>query len=249
VYSTRVLEQDALKNDEFKDMAGHFIMVKVDNKSSNRVYVQFLDHRGKKLKRLKMHPRPNKDRAAMEVQLLLKVMKSITSKRPLKKDLTVYFIPLLKDKDPVLRAYAANALGDLGKLPKTALAALAKAVADKDLTTRYNAIRVLEKQGTNAISAQEELIKHIHTDYGLAICVALSKIMEDKKELVALMIGVHKQAIKDNNKNSGMGAALALGSAGPDAKDATKTLRDGVVTNNKSWREFCKHALRKINPE
>ena len=63
------------------------------------------------------------------------------------------------------------------------------------------------------------------------------------------MIGVHKQAIKDGNKNSGMGAALALGSVGTDAKDATKTLRDGLMTNNKTWRKFCKHALSKINPK
>ena len=61
------------------------------------------------------------------------------------------------------------------------MAALTKAVSDKDLTTRYNAIHVLEKQGTNAKAAKAELIKHVNTDYGLAICVALSKIMEDKK--------------------------------------------------------------------
>lgn len=172
-----------------------------------------------------------------------------------KKEQPVKYLKKLSDKDPIVRANAAIALGDLGD--KSAVPALEVLEKDKDPKVQIAAAYARVKLGDNrAFPVLMDVLteeKDKNSDvYHLAVCALVTLKYKDifpfgppilTKPLPTVDIAI--EALKDKDPNVRRLAALALGEL--KNKKAITPLLDALkVEKDKEIKEKITDALNKI---
>jgi len=188
---------------------------------------------------------------------------------------TPVLIELLDAPDPIIRAHAARALGDMGEAQRQAiLEALAPRIADEDPHVRREALRSwidLKPEVDEAVpllhktlSESDPVIRaHVLSamaDLGAAVVPRAIEVLrtEDGRYWAALVLGeigpdaapatgALAAVLRDDDRPEvKREAALALASIGPDAKAAVPTLIDALDSDAPGLREAAVFALGRI---
>jgi HEAT repeat protein len=155
----------------------------------------------------------------------------------------------LSDKDPQKRKNAAELLGNLPNLPKSAAPILKKALSSRDETVRFYACTGLGKLGEAAKSAIPGLLKLIDadkadssSDAGAAV-KALSKLGKTLPAVSDAVLKRLKSTKKDGTKDN---AFKILGGLGADSEDAIAALLAGLSEKSYKVRGSAQEALSKL---
>jgi HEAT repeat protein len=145
----------------------------------------------------------------------------------------------LKDSAAEVRAAAATALGELGSAGRQAVPELSRALEDGDLKVRWAAADALGQIGPGAKAAAPALLEALEDGRASLRALAAQALGEigregDAKDPVPALV----ESLRDPERQVRRQAAWALaklGAAGtPDAKEAVKTLTDGL-TDSWEW--------------
>ena len=152
-------------------------------------------------------------------------------------------VAALKNETPGIRAYAAQAIGEVGPDARWTVRNLMKGVEDNDETVRQHAIIALGKIGPRADEAAPVLITRLKDkQYHDLAAEALVKI---GKGSVPDLVAVLKD--ETSKRPDRLDAVTILGEIGPDAKGAISALV--LVANSDPYlsvKKAAKEALSKI---
>ena len=127
------------------------------------------------------------------------------------------------------------------------MAALAGALADKNVDVRSAAAYALGELGpkaTSAVTALKDALKDDDADVRQSAAQALAEIGPDAKGAVAALAS----ALRDADPGVRAAAATALGEIGPDAAGAVGSLTDAVKDPKVEVREAAITALAEMGP-
>lgn len=157
---------------------------------------------------------------------------------------------LEKDRDPLIRRGAAEALGNIGADRKASIKALAKAMNDDDAEVIATASASLSKFGKDAVPVFREGLVSKDNEIRKQSAEALARIGPDAKEAVPELIKAFQTETPTPRKGNTIKAtyAAALGSIGPDAKAAIPVLEAFLEQRvpDQQLRRTTQEALRKI---
>jgi serine/threonine protein kinase/HEAT repeat protein len=146
----------------------------------------------------------------------------------------------LRDPDRQIRRSVLDALGQLGADAKPAVPALRDVLRDQDKTLQQSAIDVLAQLGPAAKEAVPDLIDLLEAPLlREAAVTALGKI--GKPAVAAL-----KNALGSSSVGIRVGACMALGEIGPDAKEALLVLSGLQRDSEPTVRDAAATAMRKV---
>ena len=185
---------------------------------------------------------------------------------------------LESDKSPDVRAESVLALSKMGSNARAALPSLELALKDPNLDVRLGILAAIESIGPDAKAVAPLLVKTMkekNWDYRAAVIRALGAIGPDagKESLAPLIDGLQETRLHDDaiqalskmgksavrpltnllnariDPNIRLGAVIALGEIGPDAKSALTILTLLSRTDRvQEIRDAAKEAIKKITP-
>ena len=150
----------------------------------------------------------------------------------------------LKHKNRLIRAGAAEALGEIGPTAKDAVPALEGALEDKDEYVRWAAARALAKLGLPG-KALPVLIATLDDEWSFHrrdTAWILGEVGPPAKAAIPALT----KALKDEDGGVRQTAARALGNIGPAAKEAVPALEEALQDKDKWVRHAAAEALKKI---
>jgi HEAT repeat protein len=124
-----------------------------------------------------------------------------------------------KETDSQLRQSIARAFGKMGPEAKDAVPALSKVLTEKDSALRREAALALGAIGPDAKAAATKLV------VALADRTTLESVVESLAKLGKPAVLPLRVALGDKNPDVRLGATVALGKIGPDAKEAVEDLK------------------------
>ena len=159
-----------------------------------------------------------------------------------------YFIELLKNGDPNIRAKAASYIGHLGSQAGPAAPALAKALKDSNPSVRNTAVTALSQIGPPAGVALPGLnaaLGMYDDSFRLAVIDALWKIGHESTTTMPILIRI----LSDQRNPNRAGAATLLGEFGPAARAALPALTNVLHEEFSYTRVKAEEALRRIDAQ
>jgi HEAT repeat protein len=153
----------------------------------------------------------------------------------------------LKDKDPRLRAQAALALGNFKSGAVVTVPALSALLEDSEIEPRKNAIRALASlcPASGAFSALCRALTDPDAQVASAARDALdsARVRPGREDVPALSKALGSESLQIRSY-----AAVALGTLGPDAKEAVPVLANGLGDPVAAFRVAVAEALAGYPP-
>lgn len=181
-----------------------------------------------------------------------KAVKQIINMGTAAKAATPTLISVLeRDRDPLVRRGAAEALGVVGGDTKTTINALAKAMNDSDVEVIIVSSISLSKYGKQAVPALQEALADKDNQVRKHAAEALAKIGPDAKDAVPDLLKAYQAEGKQMKRGTNTVKASyveALGAIGPNAKDAIPVFEAFLAERNadRELRRVVTEAMRKI---
>jgi HEAT repeat protein len=163
--------------------------------------------------------------------------------KDLRRQVTEVLIERLKDKDPHVRAMAAQALSSLPPAPEITMPIWEKALADADEATLRNALDALAGLGAPAVPKLIAALKFEHLRGRVAYI--LGQIGPAAAPATEALAGL----IDDNRPRVSAEAVLALAKIGPGAKAAVPALLKSFQKGDDANNHAIAYALGKIGPD
>lgn len=150
----------------------------------------------------------------------------------------------LADREPQVRAAAAEALGKIGRASATALPQVVLLVRDPDATTRLKAVEALPNIARDT-SLVDPLVVAL-SDSAPAVRRAAAAALGALGTSTSTSIAALAQALKDSLAAVRAAAALALAEIGPPARDSRVALLAARRDSSAQVRRVVEDALRRI---
>lgn len=152
----------------------------------------------------------------------------------------------LKDKDPAVRTAACGVIGLMGNKGKGAVRQLVEMLKDKELSVVIGAISALGDIGPTAADSAPALLQMSgYSDFAILEPLVGAALGAMGAEVVPELTG----ALRDKSVERRRVAAYALGSIGPDARPAVKTLAARLTDEEPAVRFLAARALGSIGKD
>lgn len=180
-----------------------------------------------------------------DAHVRLQAVQELTRRGPAAKSAIPKLIGLFRDKDPLVRYYAAEAVGKMGA---EAVPELLRAFKGSDALVRYYAGASLKRLGPAARAALPDMVQALKSRDNftrLAALEVLGSIGADVKETIPLLI----EMLKDGDTQMRRRAITALGKIGPPAHAAVPYLVRILIDKDRQHYRIALNALTRINPK
>lgn len=151
----------------------------------------------------------------------------------------------LSDREPQVRAAAAEALGRIGRASASALPQIIRLVGDPDATTRLKAIEALSNiaRDTSIVDPLVVALSDAAPEVRRAAAAALGALRTSTSRSIAGLA----HALKDSSPAVRAAAALAIAEIGPPARDSRVALLAARRDSSAQVRRAVEDALRRIS--
>ena len=153
---------------------------------------------------------------------------------------------LLAERDKDLRLTILTALKEMGPAAKEAVPAIGNCLDFKDKEVSLQALEVLGGLGPDAKAAVGDIIRLFLDEDTSPTNTLRGKAVDTLAKIGKPAVQRVHQALKQSNKFVRIGAAQALGQIGPDAKEATSSLRQMSNSPDPLLHQAADDALFKI---
>jgi HEAT repeat protein/S1-C subfamily serine protease len=153
---------------------------------------------------------------------------------------------LLAERDKDLRLTILTALKEMGPAAKEAVSAIGNCLDFKDKEVSLQALEVLGGLGPDAKAAVGDIIRLFLDEDTSPTNTLRGKAVDTLAKIGKPAVQRVHQALKQSNKFVRIGAAQALGQIGPDAKEATSSLRQMSNSPDPLLHQAADDALFKI---
>jgi RNA polymerase sigma factor (sigma-70 family) len=156
-----------------------------------------------------------------------------------------YWVKALKDRDPVYRQEAVDALVGIGKVDRSVIPVLAGALKDEDAGVIGVAARGLAGLGKPALPYLIDALKEPGQRNRAGVFSAIGMVGRDAEPAVPVLVEV----LKGSNRDERQQAAQALASVGPGARAAVPALIEVLKGRDAEAQQTAAYTLEQIGPD